>query len=239
MTRWRCSRELHRPAEPPPGRRDDHAAVRGDARPCRVRAAPRAASRCSPTRCTSPSWRASTSSPAASRSAASSRRCAQAADDGQAAEAPIVEEGTDGVRLMTVHKAKGLEFPVVILADMTAKLAPIEASRHIDADARSVRAADRRMVAAGPPAPAADRAGARARGRHSRRLRRRDARAGPAGRAGRRRRGVRRRVGESARRRDLSADRSRRERPPLPVSGVPAGIPCSGGRTMAWRCRRR
>ncbi|MGE0444709.1 MAG: UvrD-helicase domain-containing protein [Vicinamibacterales bacterium] len=55
-----------------------------------------------------------------------------AASTGQAAEAPIVEEGSDGVRLMTVHKAKGLEFPVVILADMTAKLAPNEASRHLD-----------------------------------------------------------------------------------------------------------
>jgi len=30
------------------------------------------------------------------------------ADDGEAAEAPIVEEGTEGVRVMTVHKAKGL-----------------------------------------------------------------------------------------------------------------------------------
>ena len=59
----------------------------------------------------------------------------QAADAGQAGEAPIVEEGSDGVRLMTVHKAKGLEFPVVILADMTAKLAPFEASRYIDVDA--------------------------------------------------------------------------------------------------------
>jgi ATP-dependent exoDNAse (exonuclease V) beta subunit len=48
------------------------------------------------------------------------------------AEAPILEEGSDGVRLMTVHKAKGLEFPVVILADMTARLTPYEASRHID-----------------------------------------------------------------------------------------------------------
>ena len=51
----------------------------------------------------------------------------------QAAEAPILEEGSDGVRLMTVHKAKGLEFPVVILADMTARLTPYDASRHVDA----------------------------------------------------------------------------------------------------------
>jgi ATP-dependent exoDNAse (exonuclease V) beta subunit len=50
----------------------------------------------------------------------------------QAAEAPILEEGSDGVRLMTVHKAKGLEFPVVILADITARLTPSEAGRHID-----------------------------------------------------------------------------------------------------------
>ena len=50
----------------------------------------------------------------------------------QAAEAPILEEGSDGVRLMTVHKAKGLEFPVVILADITARLAPWEAGRHLD-----------------------------------------------------------------------------------------------------------
>ncbi len=57
-----------------------------------------------------------------------------AASAGHAAEAPILEEGSDGVRLMTVHKAKGLEFPVVILADITARLSPYEASRHIDAE---------------------------------------------------------------------------------------------------------
>ena len=50
----------------------------------------------------------------------------------QPAEAPILEEGSDGVRLMTVHKAKGLEFPVVILADLTARLTPYDASRHLD-----------------------------------------------------------------------------------------------------------
>jgi ATP-dependent exoDNAse (exonuclease V) beta subunit len=58
----------------------------------------------------------------------------EAAQGGQAAEAPILEEGSDGVRLMTVHKAKGLEFPVVVLADITARLTPWDASRHVDLD---------------------------------------------------------------------------------------------------------
>jgi ATP-dependent helicase/nuclease subunit A len=47
-------------------------------------------------------------------------------------EAPIAEEGAEGVRIMTVHAAKGLEFPVVILADITANLAG-EPDKHIDA----------------------------------------------------------------------------------------------------------
>ena len=55
-----------------------------------------------------------------------------AAATAQAAEAPILEEGSDGVRMMTVHKAKGLEFPVVILADLTCKLSRAEAGRWID-----------------------------------------------------------------------------------------------------------
>ena len=58
----------------------------------------------------------------------------EAAQGGQAAEAPILEEGSDGVRLMTVHKAKGLEFPVVVLADITARLTPWDASRYVDLD---------------------------------------------------------------------------------------------------------
>lgn len=55
------------------------------------------------------------------------------AEKTEAGEAPVLEEGADGVRLMTVHTAKGLEFPVVILADMSANLAAPEPDRYIDA----------------------------------------------------------------------------------------------------------
>ena len=60
----------------------------------------------------------------------------QQAESGEVGEAPILEEGSDGVRLMTVHRAKGLEFPIVILADITAKLRASVASRTIDSDRR-------------------------------------------------------------------------------------------------------
>jgi ATP-dependent exoDNAse (exonuclease V) beta subunit len=54
----------------------------------------------------------------------------------EAAEAPVLEEDSDGVRLMTVHGAKGLEFPVVILADMTANLAAREPDQFVDGKTR-------------------------------------------------------------------------------------------------------
>jgi ATP-dependent helicase/nuclease subunit A len=85
------------------------------------------------------------------------------ADRGEASEAPVLEEDSDGVRLMTLHSAKGLEFPVVILADLTTGLsrndpeayvntekklcamellgcAPRELREHRDAEAKKERA---------------------------------------------------------------------------------------------------
>ncbi len=63
-------------------------------------------------------------------------RLATEAERGEATEAPVVEEGTDGVRIMSVHKAKGLEFPVVILCDPCAPAAPKTPSRLVDPERR-------------------------------------------------------------------------------------------------------
>jgi ATP-dependent exoDNAse (exonuclease V) beta subunit len=47
-------------------------------------------------------------------------------------DAQLVEDSSDCVRIRTVHSAKGLEFPVVVLCDPTAPLWRKEASRFID-----------------------------------------------------------------------------------------------------------
>jgi ATP-dependent helicase/nuclease subunit A len=63
-------------------------------------------------------------------------RLEEDAERGGVNEAPVVEEGTDGVRIMTVHKAKGLEFPVVILVDPTANATFRDPSRYVDPQKR-------------------------------------------------------------------------------------------------------
>jgi ATP-dependent helicase/nuclease subunit A len=56
------------------------------------------------------------------------------AELGEAADAPVIEESNDGVRIMTVHAAKGLEFPVVVLCDPGAPTRTEYATRYIDAE---------------------------------------------------------------------------------------------------------
>lgn len=58
------------------------------------------------------------------------------AEKEDAAEAPVLEEDSDGVRLLTVHGAKGLEFPVAILADITANLAARAPNQFVDGEKR-------------------------------------------------------------------------------------------------------
>jgi ATP-dependent exoDNAse (exonuclease V) beta subunit len=58
------------------------------------------------------------------------------AENEDSAEAPVLEEGAEGVRVMTVHAAKGLEFPIVILADVTANIAQRNPDKHVDGNRR-------------------------------------------------------------------------------------------------------
>ena len=51
----------------------------------------------------------------------------------ETSETPLMERKSSGVTLMTAHKSKGLEFPVVILADMNAPMIRFEGGdRHVD-----------------------------------------------------------------------------------------------------------
>ncbi len=59
-------------------------------------------------------------------------RVDEEAEKERSSEAPIFEEGTEGVRIMTVHAAKGLEFPIVILADLTNALSYRNPDRYVD-----------------------------------------------------------------------------------------------------------
>ncbi len=61
-------------------------------------------------------------------------RLEEDAEGGETEDAPVVEEGTEGVRIMTAHRAKGLEFPVVVLCDPTAKATREQPSRHVAPD---------------------------------------------------------------------------------------------------------
>ncbi|HEX5634007.1 MAG TPA: 3'-5' exonuclease, partial [Gemmatimonadales bacterium] len=56
------------------------------------------------------------------------------AASGEAGDAPVVEEGTEGVRIMTVHRAKGLEFAVVILCEPSAPPTWQNPSRYVDSE---------------------------------------------------------------------------------------------------------
>ncbi len=58
------------------------------------------------------------------------------AESEDSAEAPVLEDGAEGVRIMTVHAAKGLEFPIVILADMTANIAQRHPDKHVNGSLR-------------------------------------------------------------------------------------------------------
>jgi len=85
------------------------------------------------------------------------------AEKEEAAEAPVLEENSDGVRLMTVHGAKGLEFKVVILADLTANLAAREPDQFVDGNrrlsaTRLLRCAPRELAENEPTESARERA---------------------------------------------------------------------------------
>jgi len=63
-------------------------------------------------------------------------RAAGRAGSSREAEAPIEGEGLDAVRMMTIHRAKGLEFPVVCVADLGRSMRPPFELVRVSADGR-------------------------------------------------------------------------------------------------------
>ena len=52
------------------------------------------------------------------------RSRADGGDGSRESEAPVESEALDAVRLMTIHRSKGLEFPVVCVADLGRQVLP-------------------------------------------------------------------------------------------------------------------
>ncbi len=55
---------------------------------------------------------------------------------GHESEAPVEGEGLDAIRLMTIHRAKGLEFPVVVVADLGRPVRPSADVLRVSPDGR-------------------------------------------------------------------------------------------------------
>ena len=70
------------------------------------------------------------------------------ADTQKTTEPPALDERIEGVRLMTVHRAKGLQFPIVILCGPTTRLTPQKPNTHRD---RSSNRTTRRVCGLIPP----------------------------------------------------------------------------------------
>jgi ATP-dependent exoDNAse (exonuclease V) beta subunit len=66
------------------------------------------------------------------------RFLAQQQEAAEEAESPVIEEHDSALRLLTIHKAKGLEFPVVILADAAYNQRPLGRTGVIDRVAGSL-----------------------------------------------------------------------------------------------------
>ena len=156
------------------------------------------------------------------RCAASSMILEDRAQREEAGDAPVVEEGTEGVRIMTVHSAKGLEFPIVLLADLTCNETAREARRFVDPERRLVRAGDRRMRAARIARSRRRRAAPRRGRSRARALCRRHPGPRPADRAGGRRRASRRMAGQAERQRSTRIRRAGARRSIARPPGCPS-----------------